>query len=95
MTAASFLRAILDFENAKEKKEEIYIELNSKKPWYDKDSHLSINFIEIVDTKPDSTQIHVPKWYDPLPGYGCIATIIVILIAAIIGFIEISKWLLN
>lgn len=95
LVAALFLKASSQVDTAKINNEGVYLELNSSKSWFDKESELSIDFVEIVGDKPAPKLEYVPKWYDPLAGYGCITIVVLILIAAIIGFVEIGKWMLN
>lgn len=95
LVAALFLKASSEVNTAKVKNEGVYLELNSSKSWFDKESELSIDFVEIVGSKPESKPEYVPKWYDSLSGYGCITIVVLILIAAIIGFVTIGKWMVN
>ncbi len=95
LTAAAFLRSVADYYDAKNKGEGLYLELNKSKPWFDKDSHIALNFIEIVENTPTITDEKEPKWRETLVKYGCIFMIIIGFIAAIIGLFTIGDWLLN
>lgn len=95
LTAALFLRAILDFQNAEIQNEGIHLGLNSGKSWFDKESELSLNFIEIVEKKPIIATEKEPKWREPLVKFGCIFMIIIGFVTSIIGLFAIGDWLLN
>ncbi|MBI1223602.1 MAG: hypothetical protein GC192_00055 [Bacteroidetes bacterium] len=91
------LRAILEFDKHLSEEKPIPVNINLHENWIDIESHFLINEIEPVHDR--YTRVEHPvveqNWYDKYVPLGCVIAVCIVLVAAIIGFISIGKWLFN
>lgn len=92
--ALELLKSSRDAESVILNPEKNIIPLNYEESWMDEFGDTCIQYIEPIKRKQElKSKKHQQTFFDRLIPAGCIITIILIGIAAIIGLVTISNWL--
>lgn len=94
MFALELLKSSRDAESVIADKEKNIIPLNYDESWIDEFGDTFIQYIEPIKGKQElKSKKYEQTFFDKLIPAGCIITIIVIVIATIVGLVTITNWL--